>query len=202
MAITNGYATLNELKARVGIPVADTTDDAILEAVVEAASRTIDVVCNRQFFSSAAQTRYFDVHSGVKVFIDDLQSATLVATDRNLDRTFSNTVVSADYELGPLSNAAYGRPYTVIRIKPLAGQSFDLGREMLKITGTWGWATVPDAVNEACILLAERLFRRKDAPFGVAGQGEVGNSVALRAVDPDIELMLSGYKRFSLASDF
>lgn len=114
MAITNGYATLNELKARVGIPVADTTDDAILEAVVEAASRTIDVVCNRQFFSSAAQTRYFDVHSGVKVFIDDLQSATLVATDRNLDRTFSNTVVSADYELGPLSNAAYGRPYTVI----------------------------------------------------------------------------------------
>lgn len=73
---------------------------------------------------------------------------------------------------------------------------------MLKITGTWGWATVPDAVNEACILLAERLFRRKDAPFGVAGQGEVGNSVALRAVDPDIELMLSGYKRFSLASDF
>lgn len=201
MPIVNGYCTLAEVKARVGIPVADTADDAIIEAVIEAASRSIDRICNRVFYSSVAQVRYFDVHSGTKVFVDDLQSVTSVQTDRNLDRTFSNTVSASNYELGPLSNAAYGRPYTVIRMKPLASDTFDIGRDMLKITGTWGWAAVPDAVNEACIMLSQRLYRRKDAPFGVTGGGDVGQSVAIRAVDPDIDSLLVGYKRFSMADD-
>jgi hypothetical protein len=202
MAIVNGYCTLAELKARVGIPGADTGDDAILEAVVEAASRSIDRICNRVFYSTAAQTRYFSVHSGIKVFIDDVQSVSLVATDRNLDRTFSNTISAGDYELGPLSAAAYSRPYTVLRIKPLASNTFDMGTDMLKVTGTWGWSAIPDAVNEACLLQAGRLFRRKDAPFGVTGGGDVGTAISLRAVDPDVESLLQGYKRFSLASDF
>ena len=40
MAITNGYATLAELKAYLGI--ADTVDDTMLENIIESASRSID----------------------------------------------------------------------------------------------------------------------------------------------------------------
>lgn len=199
MAIVNGYATLNELKARMGVPVSDTADDAIMEAVIEAASRMIDKFCNRFFYqTSAGQVRYFTPASEVLTFCDDVVTVTAIATDRNLDRTWSNVIPAADYELGPLNNAVSSWPYTEIRIKPLAGDSFDLGLEMVKVTGTWGWATVPDAVNEACLITAARYFKRKDAPFGVAGGGEVGQSVALRAVDPDAGVLLAPYRKIGL----
>lgn len=198
MAITNGYATLAELKARMGVPVSDTADDAIMEAVIEAASRMIDKYCNRVFYSTAGQVRYFTPATEVLTFTDDLQSVSAVATDRNLDRTWSNVIPAADFELGPLNNAVSSWPFTEIRMKPLAGESFDLGLEMVKVTGTWGWATVPDAVNEACLITAARYFKRKDAPFGVAGGGEVGQSVALRAVDPDAGVLLAPYRKIGL----
>ncbi len=198
MAITNGYATLAELKARMGVPVSDTADDAIMEAVIEAASRMIDKFCNRVFYSTADQVRYFTPATEVLVFTDDLQSVSAIATDRNLDRTWSNVIPAADFELGPLNNLSLGFPYTEIRMKPLAGESFDLGMEMVKVTGTWGFASVPDAVNEACLITAARYFKRKDAPFGVAGGGEVGQSVALRAVDPDASVLLAPYRKIGL----
>jgi len=198
VAITNGYATLAELKARMGVPVSDTADDAIMEAVIEAASRMIDKFCNRVFYSTAGQVRYFTPATEVLTFTDDLQSVTAVATDRNLDRTWSNVIPAADFELGPLNNLSLGFPYTEIRMKPLAGESFDLGMEMVKVTGTWGFASVPDAVNEACLITAARYFKRKDAPFGVAGGGEVGQSVALRAVDPDASVLLAPFRKIGL----
>ena len=198
MAIVNGYATLAELKARMGVPVSDTADDAIMESVIEAASRMTDKYCNRVFYSTAGQVRYFTPATEVLTFTDDLQSVSAVATDRNLDRTWSNVIPAADFELGPLNNLSLGFPYTEIRMKPLAGESFDLGMEMVKVTGTWGFASVPDAINEACLITAARYFKRKDAPFGVAGGGEVGQSVALRAVDPDASVLLAPYRKIGL----
>lgn len=197
MAITNGYATLNELKARLGIAVSDTADDSILEAVIEAASRLVDAYCNRHFFQ-ASQTRYFYVVSGVIAIIDDCVSVSAVATDRNLDRTWSTVIPISQVELGPISSPQYGLPYTELRMKPLASESFDLGKDMLKITGVWGFNSIPDAVNEATLLQAGRLYRRKDAPFGVAGGGDTGSSIALRAVDPDVQMLLAAYRRIGM----
>lgn len=199
MAITNGYATLNELKARMSIPVSDTGDDSILEAVIEASSRMIDKYCGRFFYqTSAGQIRYYSPASEVLCFTDDVITVTALATDRNLTRTWDHPIVAADYELGPLNNAGFSFPYTEIRIKPLAGDSFDLGLEMVKVTGTYGWSSIPDAINEACLITAARYFKRKDAPFGVAGGGEVGQSVALRAVDPDCQVLLAPYRKIGL----
>ena len=116
MAITNGYATLAELKARMGIPLADTADDTILEAVIESASRMIDRFCGRQFFQNAAQVRYYTPASEVLAFTDDLVSVSAVATDRNLTRTWDHDVASGDYELGPKNAPALSQPYTEIQI--------------------------------------------------------------------------------------
>lgn len=58
MTITNGYATLNEAKAFLGIT--DSVDDAIIERSVESASRTIDRMTNRRFYQDAVATaRYY-----------------------------------------------------------------------------------------------------------------------------------------------
>ena len=44
----------------------------------------------------------------------------------------------------------------------------------VKVTGTWGWPTVPPAVQQASLALCVDLFKTKDAPWGVAGTAELG----------------------------
>ena len=55
-------------------------------------------------------------------------------------------------------------------------------------------AVTPEAcgfiANQATLLQAARLFRRKDAIFGVVGGGELGQAVQIAKLDPDIVLML------------
>ena len=199
MPITNGYATLAEAKARLGIPLADTADDAVLEAIVEAASRSIDRYTGRRFYQSASQARYFTAANAVSVLTDDFVTVTAVATDLNLDRTWSNVITLSDLEPTPLNAQVYGEPYTSLRLKPLAAQSLELERDAVKVTAVWGWPAIPDAVNEATLLLTSRLFRRKDAPFGITGGGEVGTQVAIRASDPDIRSLLDPYRRLAVS---
>jgi hypothetical protein len=45
--IVNGYATLADIKRWVGIPDADTADDALLELAVETASRAVEYHTSR-----------------------------------------------------------------------------------------------------------------------------------------------------------
>jgi phage gp36-like protein len=70
-------------------------------------------------------------------------------------------------------------------------------------TETVQLSPVPSIVKLACELQAERLYKRRDAPFGVLGSQEFGNYTRLQAaLDPDVQLMISGYgqrKRYGTA---
>lgn len=44
----------------------------------------------------------------------------------------------------------------------------------VQITGTWGWNFVPPNVAQASLIMAVDLFKSKDAPWGVAGMGDLG----------------------------
>lgn len=57
----------------------------------------------------------------------------------------------------------------------------------------------PRPVVEACIILAVRLFRRKDAPFGVVGSPEFGLERAV-ASDPDIRRLMSPFARYTMVT--
>lgn len=200
MAITNGYATLNEIKARLSISVSDTQDDAMLEACVESASRQIDAFTGTRFYQ-ASEVRYFTPLDGLACAIDDATAVSLVEQDLQANRTYSETLTATDWELSPYNAALDGKPYQQIRIRPDAVTSFIVQPRGVKVTGTFGWsATAPVPVKQACLLQAALLFRRKDAPFGVAGGGEVGQSVANASLDPQARLLLTPYRRFGLVS--
>jgi len=47
-------------------------------------------------------------------------------------------------------------------------------QDRCQVTGVFGWPKVPRNVREAARLLAADHFKRKDAPFGVAGFSEYG----------------------------
>lgn len=65
----------------------------------------------------------------------------------------------------------------------------------VQVNTRWGWPDTPATVSDANRILAERWYRRKDAPWGVAGFGESGLA-RLAESDPDVALQLGEFVRF------
>lgn len=199
MAITNGYATLSEIKARLSIDTSDTQDDAMLEACVEAASRQIDKFTGTRFYTAGSQERYFTALDPLRVIIDDATAITAIVQDLQVNRTYSDTIDLTDVDLLPDNATQLGLPYQQLAIVPDSPKTFITDRRGIKVTGTWGYAaSAPPAVKQACLLLAAAMFRRKDAPFGIAGGGEVGQAIQLAAMDPTARLLLAPFRRLGL----
>ena len=171
MAITLGYCTLDELKARLNIQLGDTTDDAMLESSIEAASRAADGMCGRHFYS-ATETHYYQSERWDEVDTDDIVSVSSLTTDEDGDRVYEVTWGATDFELGPGDSA----PYTRIYASPTGSYAFPFERKSIKVTGSFGWSAVPDAVREATVLLAARYHSRRNTPLGIqVGKPEFGN---------------------------
>jgi len=56
----------------------------------------------------------------------------------------------------------------------------------------------PGPIQEACLIQASRLFRRKDAPFGMVGSPEMGYSAIIGRLDPDIALAINDYRNLGV----
>ena len=198
MSITNGYCSLTEIKDRLDIT--DTDDDTKLEVIVQAVSRSIDALTGRRFYSTTAdETRVYTAEDSEILFTDEIQTITTLKTDLDGDRTYENTLTTDDYELSPANAALDGKPYTYIEIMPYADYSFPRGvKRGVQIVGTFGYCATgshPDVVREACLIQSARIFKRKDAPFGVVGSPELGQLQVLSKLDPDVALLLDGVRR-------
>lgn len=202
MTITNGYATLAQLRARLGFATADTADDTILEAIVAAVSRWIDLHCGRRFWvNSVAEARYYTAtDSDLLLCPDDVVTVTALACDEDGDRVYERTWAATDYDLEPYNATLDGQPYTRIAVTPNGQYAFPTMAKAVKVTGTFGWSAVPDAIREACLLQAERIYKRKDAPFGVLGSAEMGQTLVIPKLDPDVALLLWPYTRQSVGA--
>jgi hypothetical protein len=189
------YIELGELKAMLRID--DYVDDELLAAHITAASRTIDDICHRKFSLDAAATaRTFYPDSALVVRTDDIGSTSglVVKIDDSLTGVYSLAVT--DYTSQPDNALAKDLPIT----KLIAYETYwpqDI-RPTVEVTARWGWPAVPEPVRSACGILAGRLYKRADSLLGVAGFGDLG-AIMLRAVDPDVKLMLQPYVRVAVA---
>ena len=107
MAITNGYCTLNEVKASLRIPVSDTIDDDLLELAIESASRDIDQTTERQFFPTETH-RFYAPEDSIVCQIDDLTTLVSIKTSTAADGIYDEIWTSTDYQLEPLNGIAGG----------------------------------------------------------------------------------------------
>lgn len=196
MAITNGYATLNEVKG--ALRITDNVDDSLLEMAIESASRLIDGHAGRVFYSVGTATRYYVALDDFNVEVDDLSSSNItLTTSNNADGVFDVTWASDDYQLEPLNGVSDGQtwPYTNIRaigdyLFPISG-----GEALVKITGVFGWTSVPVSVKQACVIQSSRIYKRLDSPLGVAGFGDLGAIRVTRDLDPDVSQLIAPYRR-------
>lgn len=204
MAISNGYATLSDVKAAARIT--DAIDDSLLEIAIESASREIDSYCERVFYQTGSTAvpavRVYVPEDLFVVETDDIVSVTTLRSDSNGDGTFDQTWAVSDYQLEPLNGIAGGitTPYTRIRavgtyvFPTYEPRNVDAGQASVQVTGVFGFASIPVAIKQATILSALRLYKRFESPTGVLGFSDVG-VVRVGRVDPDVERLIGPYRK-------
>jgi hypothetical protein len=193
MAITQGYATLIDVKN--ALRITDSIDDTLLETAIESASRLIDGFTARSFYNAGTAVRNYAATDAINLIIDDAITVTKVESTDEIGDSYTEWNAT-DYQLEPVNSRADGLyyPYTGIRaVNTYTWPVVDY-QALVKVTGTWGWASVPTAVKQACIIQSSRIFKRLDSPLGVAGFGDLGAIRVGRYLDPDVEQLLMPYR--------
>lgn len=179
--MSTDYVDLPELKKY--LTIASTDDDAVLASSITAASRHVDGICGRFFYQLANTTMTYYPAGLWHATIDDIATAAglTVATDSGNAGTYATAwTVATDFILEPANqrmNGIPGWPYTTIRAtgnRVFPQQYAYTTRAPIRLVGTFGWPAIPAAVTAATKILAAELFKRKDAPFGVAGFDSFG----------------------------
>ena len=189
--------------------ISDNTDNDLLENLVESASRSIDRIANRRFYLDAtASARLYRAYSNIFVYVDDIgtTSSLVVAVDENGNGTYSKTLtLNTDYILDPLTSPSLNRPYTQLTMVSntetwpiFPGLTSNGLRPGVQVTARWGWPSVPDDINMACLILTADLYKRKDAPGGILGLGDLG-VVRMSPIGRDVTAMVRAYKKEVIA---
>jgi hypothetical protein len=191
------YATLAQFKAAVGIT--DTTDDSALQNVLDATDTLIDLYCDRKTgFGTATETRYYTAEDYEYCLTDDLVSITTLQTDDDANGTYETTwTAGTDYVLAPRNAALDGFPYTEIDTSVTWPRNFPKDVYLgVKVTGVFGFPSVPAAVTQAEIIQAGAVWNSRTAPFGVIGSADLGGILRMsRALHPEAALILEPYRK-------
>lgn len=204
------YVGKTEFKARLGL--SGTAQDDNIDRAIDASSRLVDRYCQRRFYQDESATiKYFNPISTVFVDVPDISTTTglEVKLDTTDDGTYDTTLtLDTDFYLRPInplhektvSGTAHYHPFTELRIlETRSSERFEpLINKNIKITAKFGWSRVPDAVKEATVIQATRIWKRKDTPFNVFGNESTGTVELFNKFDPDAKELLKGYRRLSL----
>lgn len=200
--VVHGYCTVDNLREQLGDLGAQNLSETMLVRAINAASRSVDNYTDRRFWADAAPVaKTFDVpgcDNELWLPEDIAYSAGLqIATS---DGTAYTTIWdTADYRLWPYrantSGSTYGGWW---KIESTRGLRFDVrgtnGILPVQITARFGWAFCPAEVEQATILKAAHVFKRKDAPYGVAQFGDLA-AVQITRRDYDVIELLWPYVR-------
>jgi hypothetical protein len=204
VAVTNGYATLVQLREQFDDD-GTVLPTALAERAINATSRAIDLFCGRRFWiDSTVQTRVYRPEFGDLAWIDDIATITglVVKTDTAGDGTYATTWASTDYELQPLNADANGQAYCWTRIGAVDRYLFPTSGRVapLQVTAKFGWSAIPDGVEQACIIRAAAIFKRRESISGVAGFDGFGAVRISRQRDPDVAALLDDFIKIKVGA--
>lgn len=159
-------------------------DAEVVAQCLTSASRAVDKDCGRFFYADTTPTALtFNAGDQFCCELADCDMAweistttgLLVKTDTNGDGTYDATwTIGTDFILEPANQARYGiRGWPYDTIRSIGSRSFPVASSRqprpVQVTAAWGWPAVPDGIVYASLLAANAMYKRGDAPFGVAG---------------------------------
>ena len=177
----------------------DTSYDALLSDMINAASRMIDrhVGGWDNYFASptATSTRYYDGSGDAEQKIDPAISVTALAVAEDGGRSAS------DYTSWTVDTDYYTHPYNKLPIRNLIVESdgdkngFHRSRKSVKVTGRFGYSSiVPSDVAMACKIQVSRWFMRGKGAFqDASAAANVGQVMYTKELDPDVKNLLWHY---------
>lgn len=192
--MANEYGSVDALKKRLNIEVADTSRDDLLLSALGAASRGIERATGRRFWLDPApvarvynpRRRLVREVDGELLLTDDIGDVTGMVVETGSGTSYTPVT---DYETWPENALADGKPVTgLLRIFGI----WAVPGMRIRITTRYGWPEDPDPVTEASLIQAARLYRRKDSPEGVTGSAEWG-VVRVSRRDPDVWNLIEPY---------
>jgi hypothetical protein len=193
------YIDRDFIKLRMPDVSWSTTYDALLDQVVEEASREIDLYFGKDaggFAVEAETARYFTGSGSCDLWVPEMAAApSEVAVSEDGDLT-SYTVWSAtDYMLWPYNAADLAVPYVKLEIDRINGTKYLWYKypKSVKITASWGYSTTPpSAIKKACMIQAIRSFKRAQQAYQDTGAiTELGQMLYVKGLDPEVETILA-----------
>jgi hypothetical protein len=197
MAIVNGYATLNQVKAAARMGTAVSDDDALLEMSIETASRIIDGYTGRRFFTNGTEVRNYATQNMHELSVDDIAgTAITLKTSSSVNGVYDITWTASDFTAEPTNNLSGGLASPFTRLRAVGDYAFTVSHEeSAQVTAVFGFATsVPTQVTHATIIMALRQYKRYGSPEGVLSYGDFAVRVGNR-MDPDVGMILAPLRR-------
>lgn len=208
------YATLAQLKRRLGIGALETTDDDILSELLEEAQDIIDSNTERVFEASADTMRRFDAAQ----YYDYLYSMNRMYTSYSYDNYYDGRVLWFDkYDICQITQIRNGDGTIVspsdyvtlpLDIKPYYGVRLKLDANVvwtwdnspdaaIEVTGRWAYSiTAPRAIRNATLRLALYMYRQKDNSFSLDQPIVSSNAlIQMNSLPDDVMRVINAYKR-------
>lgn len=194
------YTTISLVKDYLGIPTAEASQDTALTAAVNAATETVNGVCNTDF-ESTSEARVFRPADPYVVYVDQFNTLTglVVKTDTDNDGTFATTLtITTDFVVEPFNTA----PFTMLRNVSGTWPTYTSNRATVEVTAAYGDQVstgVPYAVQQAALMLAARYYQRRSSPLGITTGFQDWGPMRISRQDPDVAALLQQYKVLSSA---
>lgn len=218
MTSSVSYATAAELRAQIDKTTTRGITDANLQVIIDAASRTIDNLTERELDGyEAGSTPTARVFAGsgkpYQWLQTDAVEITTVAVKESVTSDTYTAWNSGDwiaFRGDPLDPDFNSTPYTGIMVDPTGDESIFIsgsyitrqgfppstdiprGVPTVQVTARWGYAaTVPDAIKQATIMQATRWYKRlQSAMADGLGGTELGRLAYVQPVDPAVRNLL------------
>ena len=200
---TGLYTNLTDLKRRLGIT--DATDDAELLAITGYVNQGIETHTGRALASTTLTNALFDGYDAMEggrclAFPWGIRTISLLEVATYTGGTFS-TIAAADIFLRPVPTARdSGWPPTEIWISDVPTSStsvpyFPPGYANVRITGTGGWAAMPEDAMNVGYNVAVGIWRGRSASGGdTFTTGQDGSRTFTRYLSEEDKLILNRYR--------
>jgi hypothetical protein len=203
--VVHGYCTVDDLREQLGDLTSQNLSERQLVRAINSASRAIDKVTDRRFWADETPvTKIFPVHTcdGELWLREDIAHSTGLEIVTFDGTAYTTVWDAADYRLWPYgantSGSMYGGWW---KLESARGLRFDVantysptGYSPIQITARFGWSFCPSEIESAALLIAAKLFKRKDAPYGVAQFGDIA-AVQITRTDKDVQELIWAYLR-------
>lgn len=204
MPLVNAYCSEEQLREQFDDDTS-VLPTAVLERAINSTSRAIERFTGRKFWTGDALTFAYRPDEPDLAWIRDINSRAdlIIKTDSAGDGTYATTWAASDYELGPDDDADVdGDAYAWWRIHAVGDYLFPTSGQYrpLQVTAPPGWSAIPADVEQACIIRAAAIFKRRESMSGVAGFDGFGAVRISRQRDPDVAALLDDFIKIKVGA--